>query len=571
MVEIGKVGGNKQLVFTLSLGYILAGLIVAYFYFFPTLSNPMLSDTLIVLGVLLLLSCFVYAAIKAKSSGEVILVLLGIVFLSILARSIPHLRLTSPPFSDPYFYAISSLNIIDYGTLQPVLAEWYGGVNTHLHWPMMQLFTAGAVKITGIDSMWFFRFQEPLLGGMFALAVFAMAKEVTKNNSVALLSALFASMSDVVIFYQAEYHPQGFAAIFFVLFLYLYLKSSARGGISYRVAALACLVIFLGSHHFSSLLFVLLAAAFIGLNQLISILPDKLGRVTQLAREVRADYNLWLILAVAGIAYHIFIFAIPIYTFFLWTLVELEPAADLLAAGTSARGNVPILTTLLNSAKWGVLFLATFSITRVIRAPKLHELRLLVLLVCILTAGFTATFIFWGPVDRMILFYSPLVSVFAAMTVCRLFTLRRVSFQRTQVIKFTTVLVVGLLLVAGFFNGISIPALYFKSSQPNRYYETNSYSNQLPKMYEWKVAGEWIGIYIPDVEKVAVTWSLRAQPFFFGKRNLNTIISPVPIPTASAHYIMLHPNIPSGEKLEYDRDLILIYDNGEVKIYKWPR
>jgi len=44
-----KVDTNKQLVFTLSVTYILITLIIAYFFFFPTLINPLFSDILIVL------------------------------------------------------------------------------------------------------------------------------------------------------------------------------------------------------------------------------------------------------------------------------------------------------------------------------------------------------------------------------------------------------------------------------------------------------------------------------------------------------------------------------------------
>lgn len=560
--------GNGRLVFTLSLGYILTGLIIAYFYLFPTLINPLFSDILIVLGVLLLISCLIYASVKAKSSRDVVLVLLGIVLLSILARSVPHLRLAYPPLADPYYHAVSALNIIDYGTLQPILGDWYSGVYAHLHWPMMHLFTAGAVNITGIDSMWFFRFQEPLLGGIFTLSVFALAKEATKSNSIALLSALFASLSDVVIYYQSEYHAQGFAVIPFVLFLYIYLKSRTTGRLSYYVLALVCLVVFLLSHHFSSLFVTLLAIGFIGLNQLISILPQWIGRVTQVAREVRADYNLWVIVAVAGLAYHVMIYFSPLQSF-IGKFVEpqLEPTASLVAVGVG----VPMLVTLLNSAKWGIFALAAFAIARIIRTPRPHELRLLVLLAGILFAGFLAEYIIWGPVDRMIVFYAPLASIFAAMTVHTLFTLNKFSFRRTQAIKAATVFIVGLLLVAGFLNGSHVPAFYFKSSQVNNCYW---YSNRLPKMDECKVASEWTGMYIPGNLRIGTGWYIRTLPFFFGKRSLINVISPVYSPRASVDYFMYESNIQyrhKESKPEYDRNLSMIYNNGEVQIYKWPQ
>ncbi|MCK4793859.1 MAG: hypothetical protein KAV87_59580 [Desulfobacteraceae bacterium] len=559
--------GNRQLDFTLSLGYVLTALIIAYFYFSPTVINPLFSDILIVLGVLLLLSCLIFASAKARSPRNVVLVLFGIMLFSILARSIPHLRAAYPPVTDPYFYAISALNIIDYGTLQPVLGDWYSGVISHLHWPVMQLFTAAAVKITGIDSMWFFRFQEPLLGGIFVLAVFALAKEATKNNTIALLAALFASASDVAITYQSEYHPQGFAVISFVLFLYLYLKSRTIARVRYRVLALVGLMVFLASHHFSSLFIALLAFIFIGLSYLISVLPQWIGRVTQVAREIRADYNLWTLIAVAGIAYHLMVY-VSLLRGFIRRFIEPQlapPGAVLLAVGA----DVPMLTTLLNSAKWGILLLAVYSIVKIIRTPRPNELRLLVLLVCILFAGFIATYLIRGPVDRMVLFYAPLVSVFAAMTVHKLFTLNKVPLRRTQMIKVTTVLMVGLLLTAGFFNGFHVPAFYFKSSQVNSYYW---YDNQVPSMDEYKVAGEWTGTYIPSDSKIGTGWYTRTVPFFFGKRKWGTIIYPVRSLSARLDYVMFDPSFPRWYKepikLEYDRNMNLIYDNGEIKIYK---
>ena len=569
-MEEEKVGDNKQLVFIVA-GYILIALIIAYFYLFPTLINSLFSDILLVLGVLLLLSCLIYASIKAKSSRDVGLVLLGIVLLSVLARSIPHLRLTYPPLADSYYHAVSALNVIDYGTLQPILRDWYSGVYAHLHWPMMHLFTAGAVNITGIDSMWFFRFQEPLLGGIFALAVFALAKEVTKSNPIALLSALFASLSDVVIYYQSEYHAQGFAVIFFVLFLYIYLKSRTTGRLSYYVLSLVCLVIFLLSHHFSSLFVTLLAISFIGLSYLISILPKQIGQVTQVAREVRADYNLWTIVAVAGLAYHVMIYFSPLQSFIgRYLEPQLEPTASLVAFGVG----VPMLNTLLNSAKWGIFLLAVFSIVRIIRVPWPHALRLLVLLACILFAGFVGEYIIWGPVDRMVVFYAPLASIFAAMTVHALFTLNQFSFRRNQMIKAATIFIAGLLLTAGFFNGSHVPAFYFKNSPVNDYYW---YSNRLPKMDEYKVAGEWTGVYIPGNLKIGAGWYTRTIPMFFGKRSLLNVISPLRSPRASVDYIMFDPNFPRGyeetKRLEYehDRDLSMIYNNGEVQVYKLLR
>ncbi len=563
---VGRVHDNKQLVFTLSLGYILTALTIAYFYFFPTLINPLFSDILIVLGVLLLLCCLIYASIKAKSSREVILVLSAIMLLSILARLVPHLRLVYPPLHDPYFYFISFLNILEHGTLQPILSWWYPLLDMHLQWPVMHLLGAMTAQVTGIDSMWFLRFQAPLLGAVFSLAVFALAKEGTKNNTIALLSALFASASDVAIFYQAEYHPQGFASIFFVLFLYIYLKSRITGRLSYRVLALMCIGVFVLSHHFSSIFVALLAISFIGLNHLISILPRRIGWIIQVAREVRADYNLWIILAVTGLAYHFVMVAISPVVEFLRMAIEAQPPAMLLAIGA----DVPILTLLLNSAKWGILLLAAFSIIKAIQTPQPHEFRLLVLLACILFSGFITTYIIGGPTDRLILFYVPIVSIFAAMTIHELFMLNKVSLQRVQAIKAATVFIVGLLLAAGFFNGLPMPAFYFKSSQPNIFYWS---SNMLCSVDKYGSTGQWIKNYAPNNSKFITEWDTWVIPLFYGERPIENIRLIRSIEDRFEGYIIvINPSIPyyyEGryfDKEHFLNSINILYTNGVLVI-----
>ncbi len=87
-----------------------------------------------------------------------------------------------------------------------------------------------------------------------------------------------------------------------------------------------------------------------------------------------------------------------------------------------------------------------------------------------------------------------------------------------------------------------------------------------------KKAGEWTGTYIPSNSRIGTGWFTRTVPFFFGKRKWDTQIYPVRFLTARVDYVMFDPSFPrwyrEPVKLEYDRNLILIYDNGEIKIYK---
>ncbi len=145
-----------------------------------------------------------------------------------IARAIPNLRLSYPPLHDPYYHYVCTLNVLRYKTLKPVLGWWYSRVNTQLHWPDMHLLTTALGHITDIDIMKLFRFQESVMGMIFFFAVFILAKTVTNSDRIAMLSALFASISYIIIFYQSEYHSQGSAIVLLILLLYTFIKSRSR-------------------------------------------------------------------------------------------------------------------------------------------------------------------------------------------------------------------------------------------------------------------------------------------------------------------------------------------------------
>ena len=371
----------------------------------------------------------------------------------------------------------------------------------------------------------------------------------------------------MVIYYQAEYHPQGFALIFFVLFLYIYLKSRTTGRLRYRVLALVCIAVFVLSHHFSSIFVVWLAISFIGLKHLISILPRRIGWITQVAKEVRVDYNLWIILAVTELAYHFLMVDISPVGGFLSALVEEQPPAMLITVGA----DVPMLTTLLNSAKWGILLLAAFSIIKAIRTPQPHQFRLLVLLACTLFSGFIGNYLTGGPIGRFVLFYTPIVSIFAAMTIEKLF-IDGLPIRGTQLAKVIMVPIIGALLAAVFFNA-QTPAYYFKSGEVNTYY---LYSDDLSSIDKYQHTGQWIKDYTPNDFKYITESDTIVIPFFYGERSIDTVEHYLYYAYVGGRmrdrYIIVNPTIPySFDGKYFDKGCFLnsidiLYTNGVLVI-----
>lgn len=235
--------------------YLLLALLAIYFKQIPTIINTTISNSFIFMLVFALTLLLVYGTFLIKKTNDIYFLLPQSLIFTFIARAVPNLRLSYPPLHDPYFHFVSTLNVIEYGTLRPILGWWYSGIDTQLHWPDMHLITTALVEITNIDVMQFFRFQEPFLGIIFFMAVFLLTKTVTNNISVALLAGLFASINDIIIFYQSEYHPQGISIIYFVLLLYAFLKSRQVIDIRYRYISLIFGAVFITSHYFTPLFF----------------------------------------------------------------------------------------------------------------------------------------------------------------------------------------------------------------------------------------------------------------------------------------------------------------------------
>jgi len=553
--------------------YLLLALLAIYFKQIPTIINTTISNSFIFMLVFALTLLLVYGTFLIKKTNDIYFLLPQSLIFTFIARAVPNLRLSYPPLHDPYFHFVSTLNVIEYGTLRPILGWWYSGIDTQLHWPDMHLITTALVEITNIDVMQFFRFQEPFLGIIFFMAVFLLTKTVTNNISVALLAGLFASINDIIIFYQSEYHPQGISIIYFVLLLYAFLKSRQVIDIRYRYISLIFGAVFITSHYFTPLFLALIFSSYIAVMLMARIfcfsnaIWDKYGNMFE---DVRLDYAYFLIVIIASLSYHFFVYYGPLKTF-----IEMAsgPALEthLISIGQT---NVPLLTSILTSSKWGLFVLAIISILMIIKTKNTNEFRLGVITVCIVFAGFFGNYVIASPLDRIIGFYVPFAAIFASLTLYRFKDIwfRGVQKNRKVVVA---VLIASIIMTAGFFNS-QTPAYFFKDSCVDTYYW---YSNRLPSMDEYKVVAEWVNKathYMPYITKYGVEFDNRATLFYFGKIVYDDVIFRYyHFPDYSNDYILINTEIPyeneHGNKILNKSDIYKninkIYTNSEVIIY----
>jgi hypothetical protein len=507
--------------------------LAAYFKYFTTIINSEVTNIFICLLVFLLISLLVYGAFIIKKSTDIYFLLPQSLIFVFIARALPNLRLSYPPLHDPYYHYVCTLNILEYGTLKPVLGWWYSGVNTQLHWPDMHLLSTPLVYIANIDVMQVFRFQEPAMGIIFFLAVFILAKTVTNNDGVAMLSALFASLSGIIIFYHSEYHPQGLAMVYLILLLYAFIKSRSRSRlinkIYFRYVALIFCTAFLLSHYFTplflALIFIMYLMILLIARALSSYAPinDKLFKIVE---DIGYDYSFFMIVIISSLAYHFVVYTSAVKEFIRMAGTVAVSHGHLVSIG---QPDIPLLTPILNSTKWGLFILAVISILWIIKTKNTNEFRLACFFICIVFAGIIGNYVIASPLDRLIGFYEPFAAVFGSLTLFRF---------RDE-----------------WFGGI--PAYFFQDSEINDCYW---YSNKLPQMDEHKIAGEWTGEYIPQDSMIGVDFDTRIIPFFYGKHRYYNVR---PVGPQDDHIMT--------RKMMNNSDLNAIYHAGELKVYNRPK
>ncbi len=553
---------NRKLKLISILSSLLLIPIALYFKYFPSIINSNVSNISIVLLVFILISLLIYGSFILEKPKDIYFLIPQSLMLTFLARAVPNLRLSYPPLHDPYSHFVTTLNVIEYGTLKPILGWWYSGVDIQLHWPDMHLITTALVKTTNIDVMQFFRFQEPVLGMIFFLAVFLLTKTVTANNGVSLLAGLFASINDIIIFYQSEYHPQGISIIYLVLLLYTFLKSRQVSHVCYRYISLIFGTVFILSHYFTPIFLSLIFSSYIAVMLLIrifSLFKSIFNKYGNMFENLTSDYVYFIIIVIASFSYHFFVYEGPLKMF-------LEMASMPVLDGqlvSIGQTNVPLFSSILSSFKWGLFILAIISIMFIFKTKNTDEFRLGIIMICIIFAGFVGNYIVASPLDRIIGFYVPSAAIFASLTLRR-FNEKWFGGITNSTKLVMTVLLASVIISAGFFNS-QTPAYFFQDSKVNTYYW---YSNDLSSMDKYGVTGSWIQSYTSNESIYDVEFDTIILPYYYANRPFGSMNPNFHKKDSSGDFVVMNPMIKySSDKLnnfdkhEYINSLNILYNN----------
>jgi len=551
--------------------YLLLVPIMLYFKYSLYFTNPLITNLSIFLMIFTLIFLIVYGIWISTTSKEVYLFLVPSMIFAFVVRSIPNLIMSYPPLHDPYFHFITTLNIIDYGTTTPILSSWYSGISIQLEWPMMHILTASLFYLTNIDLMQLFRFQEPFMGIIFFLGVFILARVTTQNDKISAIAALIATFCDSTIFYQSEYHPQGFAFMIFVFLLYSFIKSRSVKNISNRLILIIFIAAFILSHYFSSLFLALICISYIVFTKIFSIIPFIKKTFIKVAGDIKQDMSFLILVIIAALSYQFYV-QYSIINQFFESAMDTTPNGVLVSIG----GNIPLYTTIFTNIKWITLILALISICYIFigkfKTKKSNEIRLATFFLCILFAGVIGQFVISGPIDRFIGFYITMASIFASLTLYWYQSNKEFKISSNILTKNHKIILVTLIttiiIVSGIFNSQS-PSYFFQDTGTNEYYW---YSNELPQMDTYISAGEFINNYIPSNIKnnsyFGTEFDTRIIPMYYGLVPYTNTKMGSGSPESykellKDNYILINPNIPYkySNKSDYEQ-FDRVYDDG---------
>ncbi|GEM_PF-3876631 len=544
----------------------------------PFQSDPSVQNLAVLIDLLIATLSTGIAAASVRSGRSWVIFSAHLVVAGFLVRLIPSLILSLPPYQDPYPYFSTFLIAWRSKSFSPTSFSWFKATPAELHWPLLQSLTVEIRAWTGMSLTDLIILVPPALGALTCVAASLVAYSVYRSWRTAAIAGLLVSFTDVVIFYQSEYHPQGVALLTFSLLIYLILESRAALRLGASILTLLVAGAFLLTHHASALvvplvLLPLLAIPF--LARLVTTYGSEGWLARFKLREMLKDLDMGpferlvpivLLLVVCGLSMQIF----------------LSNSILLLVVHQFDRGGLPIANASTGTSLWllllrfGKYLLLPISFVGLfLSARRMDAKRLILLVLAVGLAAASAPALATGStsIDRIISFWALFASVLAA------FGLTRWLPGALGIRRWAGALAVGAIAIYSSLGILDaqIPAFYLSHTPRVR---GLFYGNALPNSRSIALAGHWVRYHIPRTAYVDTDFATRVGVFFFGRIPFNqAIYTPLRVPWrdyCKASYVVVDPamdrgfDMPGPVPINYS-GYARIYDNGSVVVYQRQR
>jgi len=170
--------------------------------------------------------------------------------IAIVIRSIPAWVYTAWGCDSGIYIGIAN-TVVETAEFFPPYYGWGGSYN---EFPILYAVVAGVHWLTGIDVIVLMPKLIPIFGALTVFIFYFIVKELTENKKIAILSALFLSVSAFHVYQLSHAAPLVMGHFFMMLSFYFYIKF--RQNIKYLIPLVITTLLLIMSHHFTTYIFI---------------------------------------------------------------------------------------------------------------------------------------------------------------------------------------------------------------------------------------------------------------------------------------------------------------------------
>jgi len=177
--------------------------------------------------------------------------LIFVTIIAIIIRSIPGWVYTAWGCDFGIYYGITN-SVVESAEFFPEYKGWGSSYN---EFPILYAVVALGHWITGVDVIVIMPKLIPLFGALTVFIFYFIVKELTENKKIAILSALFLSVSAFHVYQLSHAAPLVMGHFFMMLSIYFFIKY--RKNILYIAPLIISTLLLIMSHHFTTYIYMI--------------------------------------------------------------------------------------------------------------------------------------------------------------------------------------------------------------------------------------------------------------------------------------------------------------------------
>lgn len=200
-----------------------------------------------------LFAVIIISAIYAGTNKSAVAGLLLLIAAAFIIRSLPMLIDTVPPNSDGWRLRYVFDAFVSARQMNAIAGPRYWGTSLQISWPSFYILALIVRDITGVSTKNAWMWAPPIFGSIIIPTLYFGGKHILGRRAGMVASAIGVGLVSL-IYYSAEFHPQGLANVLFTLFIILFIFAAETRDNRWMTLFCTALTGLLVTHSFTSLL-----------------------------------------------------------------------------------------------------------------------------------------------------------------------------------------------------------------------------------------------------------------------------------------------------------------------------